>query len=133
MAEKFKLKVITPTANFYNGDVTMVEFTTTMGDVGIYKGHIPMTSIIAPGPLNIHEGDDIKIAALISGFVQILQEEVTIMAETCEWPDEIDENRAEEAKQRAERRISENKEDTDIMRAELALRRALTRINVKNQ
>ena len=69
----------------------------------------------------------------MSGFVEIEEESVTILAEVCEWPDEIDEDRANEARIRAERRISEKATDLDLSRAELALKRALVRIDTKNR
>ncbi len=67
----------------------------------------------------------------MSGFVQIMPEEVTIMAEVVEWPDEIDENRAKEAKTRAERRIQSHDAEMDVARAELALKRALVRLEAR--
>ena len=94
--------------------------------MGIYPKHIPMTAIIAPGVLRIHETEGVKEAALLSGFVQILQEEVTVLAESVEWPHEIDANRAKEAEIRARRRIEEGS-GVDMNRAELALKRALIR------
>ena len=105
MADTLKLRVYTPTAKFFEGDATMVEFTTSEGNVGVYPKHIPTTAIIAPGILSIHTDEGIKVASLISGFVNIEEESITILAEVCEWPDEIDEARANEAKVRAERRI----------------------------
>lgn len=128
MAVMFRLQVITPDKIFYQGDASMVELTTTEGDMGIYANHIPMTAVVAPGILRIHEESGIKKAALISGFVQVLQDGITIMAEVAEWPEEIDAKRAEEARIRAERRINEHMAGTDIARAELALRRALVRL-----
>lgn len=128
-----RLKVITPTRIFIDTDVTMVEFNTTEGILGIYPNHIPLTAIIAPGVLRIHNDNDIKEAALLSGFVEILDDSVTIMAEACEWPDEIDENRAMDAKIRAERRLGGMEDGSDIARAELALKRALVRIDLKNR
>lgn len=130
MADLFKLQVITPDKKFYDGDVTMVELTTTEGQIGIYKNHIPLTAIVAPGVLTIHEENEEKKAALHAGFIEILPEEVIIMAETVEWPDEIDVNRAEEARIRAERRIKETNGEIDIARAELAYKRALVRLSV---
>ena len=94
MAEKFKLTIVTPDREFYNEDVDMVEFNTTEGEIGIYKGHAPLTVIVSPGILRITQGDQTKSAALHAGFVQILQDEVTILAEVIEWPGEIDEERA---------------------------------------
>lgn len=129
----FKLKVITPTRVFYEGKVNMVEFNTTNGRIGIYAKHIPMTCIISPGQLIIHEDSEEKVAALISGFCEVLEEQVTIMAEICEWPDEIDEERAKEAKIRAKRRLENPDSGIDVLRAEIALKRALVRIDTKNR
>ncbi|MGN1333064.1 MAG: ATP synthase F1 subunit epsilon [Lachnospiraceae bacterium] len=124
----FELEIITPDRVFYKDQVTMVEFNTTEGEIGIYPGHIPLTVIVKPGVLTI-TGEEKKEAALHTGFATILQDKVTIMAETVEWPEEIDLRRAEAAKERAETRLREGKTDTDIARAETALLRAMARIN----
>ena len=124
----FELEIITPDRVFYKDQVTMVEFNTTEGEIGIYPGHIPLTVIVKPGVLTI-TGEEKKEAALYTGFATILQDKVTIMAETVEWPEEIDLRRAEAAKERAETRLREGKTDTDIARAETALLRAMARIN----
>ena len=131
MADLFKLHVITPERRFYDGEASMVELTTTEGDIGVYRNHIPLTAIVAPGVLKIHEEGQVKEAALMSGFIEILPERITIMAEVAEWPDEIDSNRAEEARIRAERRLKEEGGEIDTMRAELALRRALVRLSLR--
>lgn len=127
---KFNLKIITPDREFYTGEVDMVEFNTIEGEVGIYKGHIPISMIIAPGVLTITSDGESKNAALHAGFVEVLPDKVTILAEIIEWPSEIDIDRAKDAKDRAEARIRDVLEGTDIARAELALRRAMTRIDV---
>ena len=98
MADKeFTLRIITPERVFYEGTVDMVEFNTTEGQIGVLPGHIPLTVIVKPGILHITEKDGEKEAALHSGFAEILPEGVTILAEIIEWPNEIDENRAEAA------------------------------------
>lgn len=130
MADLFKIQVITPERKFYEGEASMVELTTSEGEIGVYRNHIPLTAIVAPGVLKIHEEEGVKEAALISGFLEILPEKMVIMAEVAEWPDEIDANRAEEAKIRAERRLKDQNGEVDIMRAEQALRRALVRISL---
>ena len=130
MAELMKLQVICPDRMFYEGEVSMVELNTTEGEMGIYPKHIPMTCIIAPGILTITEEGGLKNAALHSGFIQILPEKVTILAEVAEWPHEIDLDRAEAARGRAEERIRTRDSKTDIARAETALQRAVARINV---
>ncbi len=128
--KKFELKIITPDRMFYEGSAEMVEFNTTEGAIGVYKNHIPMTVIIKPGVLTITDGEEKKEAALHAGFVEILQDRVTILAEVIEWPGEIDEKRAEAAYERAKERIQGKDPKTDIARAETALLRAMARINV---
>ena len=132
MAENnlFKLKIITPDRVFYEGEVSMVEFNTTEGEIGIYIKHVPTTVIVSPGILTITEEEGRKEAALHAGFAEILQDEVVILAEIIEWPNEIDEDRAEEAKKRAEERLRTRTPETDILRAETALQRAMARIHV---
>jgi F-type H+-transporting ATPase subunit epsilon len=131
MADLFRVEIITPERKFYEGDASMVELTTTEGDIGIYRNHIPLTAVVAPGILKLHEDTGLKEAALISGFIEVLPESVTIMAEVAEWPDEIDINRAEDARIRAERRLKDPTGEIDAMRAELALRRALVRLSLR--
>ncbi|MCQ2499118.1 MAG: ATP synthase F1 subunit epsilon [Lachnospiraceae bacterium] len=125
-----KVKIITPDRVFYEGEAVMVEFNTSEGEIGVLKGHIPLTVVVAPGILNITEEDGVKKAALHAGFAEILQDSVVIMAEIIEWPAEIDVQRAEEAKERAEERLRSRTPETDIARAEVALQRALARIYV---
>lgn len=130
MADKlFKLEIIAPDRVFYQGEVTMVELKTSEGEVGVYADHIPMTLILVPGVAYITEPKGKKAAALHAGFVEILGDKITVLAEIAEWPEEIDVNRAQEAKIRAERRLkSEGGVDNNTAKAELALRRSLTRI-----
>ena len=126
----FTLRIITPDRIFYEGEASMVEFNTTEGEIGVLKGHIPMTVIISPGILTIKEAEGEREAALHAGFAEILQDKVVIMAEIVEWPEEIDLERAEDAKERAEERLRSKTPETDILRAETALQRALARIHV---
>lgn len=130
MAETMKLQVITPDAEFFNGDATMVELNTANGEMGIYPQHIPLTVAVEPGVLKIHQDKEEKKAALLSGFIQIMPEKVTILAEACEWPEDIDGARANEARIRAERRLTEGSDEVDVARAEAALRRALVRLSL---
>ena len=111
----------------------MIEFTSVEGEMGVYKNHIPLTTVLAPGIVTITEEDGQKKAAVHSGFAEILGDKVTLLAEIAEWPDEIDWDRAEAAKRRAEERLAAKTENLDVARAELALRRALVRISLKQK
>ncbi|WP_167957725.1 ATP synthase F1 subunit epsilon [Anaerosporobacter faecicola] len=127
----FDLQIVTPDRIFFQGDAQMIELKTTEGDIGVLKGHIPLTAIVAPGVLKITNGEEVKEAALLSGFLEILQDKVIILAESCEWPEEIDVNRANEAKIRAERRLKgTDSGQVNVTRAEMALRRSLVRIEL---
>lgn len=132
MAENklFKVKVVSPDRIFYDGEVDMLELKTSEGDIGILAGHIPLTTIIAPGVMRLIKGGETKEAALHDGFVEITFDQVLILAESCEWPDEIDINRANEAKIRAERRLKSGANEINTTRAEMALRRSLTRLEL---
>lgn len=124
----FDLEIITPDRIFYKGQAMMLELNTTEGEVGIYKRHIPMTMILQPGIMRIYGEAGMKEAALHAGFIEILPEKITVMAETAEWPEEIDINRAREAEARAQRRLQAHDPKIDLSRADLALRRAIVRI-----
>ena len=126
----FDLKVITPERVFFEGPVTMVEFNTTEGELGIYKGHIPLTVIVDPGILTITTEEGPQNAALHAGFAEILPDKVTILAELVEWPAEIDAKRAEAAKERAQGRLAKRGPDIDVDRATIALKKAICRLNV---
>lgn len=134
MAEgTFLLKIINPDRIFFEGNASFIELHTSEGDVGIYPKHVPMTFIVDPGVIRFHTEEGVKEAALHAGFVEVLQDKITIMAESIEWPDEIDVARAEEAKIRAERRLSNRESGIDIDKAELALKRSLARLQLGNK
>lgn len=128
----FELKVITPDRVFYEGQAYMVEMNTSEGQIGVYKNHIPLTCALEPGVLTVHEeaGAAVKKAAVHEGFVTILKDSVTILAEEAEWPEEIDRHRAEEAKVRAERRLNSGDGQYNRLRAEVALKKALVRLSL---
>lgn len=123
-----KVKIMSPERVFYEGEATFIEFNTTAGVRGIYPKHVPTTMVIQPGILKIVEPEGEKQAALHTGFVEVLQDSIIMLAESVEWPEEIDEKRAEEAKIRAERRINDDTQDHN--RAELALKRAVLRLQM---
>ena len=128
----FDLEIITPDRVFWSGKASMLEMNTTEGQVGIYKKHIPMTMILQPGIVKLHLENEIKEAAIHAGFVEILPDKISMMAEVAEWPDEIDFARAEEARSRAERRLASHEADLDAARAEAALKRAMVRLKLKH-
>lgn len=126
----FHVQVVSPDRIFFEDDIEMLEVKTTEGEIGVLAGHIPLTSIVAPGVVRFITKGESKEAALHDGFIEILPDRVMILAESCEWPEEIDMNRAREAKTRAERRLKGSDGEINEARAELALRKALLRLEI---
>ncbi len=130
MAKKIRLRVVSPTRNMYDNEVEMVILRGSEGDIGIMPGHEPLTLTLAYGMLRIFEEDLERKMAVLGGFAEIKPDCITVLSDAAEWPEEIDVNRAEAAKERAERRLSNTDAELDVQRAALALRRALVRIEV---
>ena len=127
------LKIIAPERIFYDDYVDMVELNTVEGELGVLPGHIPLTTIIEPGILRITKDDEEKEAALLSGFMEIKKDSITILAEACAWPEEIDINRAKEARIRAERRLKGLEGKINIPRAEISLKRSIARLDLADK
>lgn len=125
------LKVVTPDKLFFEGDIDMLVARTIEGDVGILLNHSPLVTILDIGRLVIKDGDERKIAACAGGYIDVRNNNITVVSDACEWEEEIDINRAERAKERASKRLEDK--GTDTFKAELALKKAINRINVRNK
>ncbi len=125
------LKVVTPDKLFFEGEIDMLVARTIEGDVGILLNHSPLVTILDIGRLVIKDGDERKIAACAGGYIDVRNNNITVVSDACEWEEEIDINRAERAKERASKRLEDK--DTDTFKAELALKKAINRINVGNK
>lgn len=133
MASTFRLQIVTPSRTFYDDEVEMTIVKTTEGDLGVMKNHMLMVAPLSIGKVKIKKDGQFKEAAISEGFVQVESEYTRIITDSAEWPEEIDVNRAEEAKERAERRLASKNSDIDKVRAEIALRKALNRLDVADK
>ncbi|MHC6181260.1 F0F1 ATP synthase subunit epsilon [Clostridium sp. JNZ X4-2] len=132
MSEVLKLTILTPDREFYVGEAVEVITESTLGGITILPDHMPLITTLKPADTVIVQKDNKKLKAFTSvGILEVKANELRILCDVCEWPEEIDIKRAEEAKNRAEKRLSSNKDGIDVQRAELALARALARINLK--
>jgi len=127
--KKIKVTVATPDAKIYDDVADMIIVKTCEGEIGILPGHMPIITLLDIGTLHIKICEDEKIATVNRGFLQFMNDEVTIFTDSAEWPEDIDLERAKKAKERAEERLRRN--DIDKKRAEYALKRAINRINLK--
>ena len=128
MAERFELKIISPDEVFYEGEGTFLEFVSVEGEMGVYHNHIPLTKILEPCVMKIHNESEVKKAAILGGFVEIQKDKITVLAEDAQWPEEIDVERAKKAEERAKERLAK-KDGIDVLRAEVALKKAIARQN----
>ncbi len=127
---QFKLEVVTPNRRFLDEEVEMLMVRTVNGDIAVLSDHIPLVTPLAVGVLKLDYPDGTnKISTICGGYMEVTKEKTTIVTDSAEWPHEIDKNRAEEAKKRAEERLKKQPEGLDTARAERALGRAINRIN----
>ncbi|GAA0319907.1 F0F1 ATP synthase subunit epsilon [Bacillus carboniphilus] len=123
--------IVTPDGPVYEADVEMVSTKAKSGELGILPGHIPTVAPLAIGVVRLKKGAQTDLVAVSGGFLEVRPDKVTVLAQSAEKADEIDVERAEKAKQRAEERLrQQNKDEIDHTRAELALKRAINRINI---
>ena len=132
--QTFKLKIITPEKQFYEGEAAQVIAKTSAGNIGILAGHTPYVAAIVPSPLRISEnGTDYRTAAVSTGIIKAEKDTVTVVVGAVEWAEDIDVARAERSKERAEREIAAKAGDKEFERAEQRLKRALNRLSVSGK
>ncbi len=129
MASTFQLEIVTPDRKFFDEEVEMTIVRTSEGDVGILRDHMPTVAPLDIGVIKIKKDGQLKEATCAGGFVSIDEDKATIITDAAEWPEEIDVVRAESAAKRAEERLK-NKEKTNVLRAQIALNKALNRLRV---
>lgn len=133
MTPTFKLEIVTPERVFLSEDVEMVVLKTPQGEIGILAGHIPLVVAVAVGTCKIKKaGGEWVNAVLTEGFMEVKQDKTIIFTDTAERPEEIDANRAEAARKRAEERLALKKSEEEYIRSQAALSRAMARLKAKN-
>ncbi len=127
----FKLSVVSPERVLYEEEVQGIVVPGSEGYLGVLSNHAPLISSLAPGKITITESDEKqRIAAVSGGFIEVSDNVATILAETVEFVEEIDLDRARTAYQRAKERLGLKKSAIDIQRALAALRRAENRLKI---
>ena len=124
------LEIVTAERLVLSDDVDQVNAPTKDGRVGILPRHMPLITVLTEGELSIIKNGVRTEFAEFGGFMIVLPDRVTILADSCDRSDEIDLDRAEEARQRAEERIAQRKSDQDMIQAEAELRRAMMQIRI---
>jgi F-type H+-transporting ATPase subunit epsilon len=127
----FKLEIITPRKVVYSGEVQSFTVPGVMGGFQVLVNHAPLLAQISIGEVKVEDAGGVEMRyATSGGFVEVSNNHAVLLAETAELPEEIDLNRAQAARDRAQKRIDEHSVGTDIDRARLALYRAVNRLLV---
>ena len=126
----FRLQIATPERLLVRADAEEAQIPGRCGYLGILPEHAPLISELKPGEISYRQGGRTERLAVSWGFVEVLPQRVTVLAQTAEKAEEIDVPRAEAARHRAQERLRHADPDTDINRARGSLERALARIQV---
>jgi F-type H+-transporting ATPase subunit epsilon len=125
-----KCDIVTVERLVYSDEVDMVVAPGTMGTLGILPKHTPLITALEAGELRLKKGEEEERFAVSGGYMEVRPDWVIVMADTAEHAEEIDEARAEEARQRAEQLLKERPPDMDRAAIEGALRRSSVRLKV---
>jgi F-type H+-transporting ATPase subunit epsilon len=128
-----KVSIVTPDGPAYEANVEMISTKALSGELGILPGHIPMVAPLVIGAVRLKVDGKTEIVAVSGGFLEVRPDQVTILAQAAEKAELIDVDRANAAKDRAEALLASKTEDLDSKRAELALKRAMNRLNVSKR
>ena len=125
------LEIITAERQVFSDEVDMVVAPGIDGQLGILPRHAPLMTMLKPGELMVRKaGEEDMYVAVSGGFMEVLGNRVSILADACERSDEIDEERAQQAVQRAQERLASRSEDMELERVMASLRRAQVRVDL---
>jgi F-type H+-transporting ATPase subunit epsilon len=128
-----KLEIVTPEAKIYSEDVDMVTLPGTEGEMGIFPMHIPLMTQVAAGEICARRNGQDHFLAVGDGFAEITGDRVAILTDMAIKADDIDEAKAEEARKRAEARLSEKLSDEESATVQAALLNSLAQLKVKRR
>jgi F-type H+-transporting ATPase subunit epsilon len=133
MASTLKLEIVTPEALTYSEDVDMVTLPGVEGEMGIYPMHVPLMTQLTAGEVVARKGGKEYFLAVGEGFVQITGEKVSVMTDMAIQAEDIDEAKAEDARKRAEARLSEKLGDEESATVQAALAHSMAQLKVKRR
>jgi len=129
---KLHLQIITPEQIKLDEDADMVIMRCTTGDMGILPGHQACSAILDYGVMRIMDGDAERRIAVFGGIAQVRNDNVFILANDAQWPEDIDQVRAQREREQAERLIRESEDDVEIQRNQVMMRRTLVQMEVSS-
>ena len=133
MTNTLKLRIVTPETTFYSEEVDMVTLPGVEGQMGLLPGHIRMMTQMVPGELVVHKDGRDHFLAVGEGLVEVSSDCVDILTDMAITAENIDEAKAEEARQRAAARLRENLSSQEVASVNAALARSLAQLSVKRR
>jgi len=130
---KLTLEIVTPERSLVTEEVDEIQLPGSEGYFGVLPGHTPLLATLQVGELWYRIGQEKHYLAVAFGFVEVLPDRVTVLAQIAERALEIDVARAEEAKRRAEERVASPQSDLDFERARVAMMKSLIRLQVASR
>lgn len=133
MANTLKLEIVTPEAKVYSEDVDMVTLPGVEGEMGIFPMHVPLMTQLVAGEVGVRKGGQDYFLAVGEGFVEVTGDHVSILTDMAIKAENIDEAKAEEARKRAESRLTEKLDDEEVANVSAALAHSLAQLKVKRR
>jgi len=125
-----QLEIVTAERVVYSEEVDLLLAPGVEGELGILPSHAPLLTIMQPGEIRVDRGGEQSFIVVSGGFLEIIGNKATILADTAEHAEEIDESRAEEAMKKAQERVTSSGSDMDLERALASVRRSQARLKV---
>lgn len=126
----FSLEILTPERQFYKGEVESLIVTTPDGQMCVLAGHVNLVAPLVVGSLKIRSDGVVREAFNSEGFMEVTQEGTVLFTQVCEWPDEIDVRRAEEALHRAQEQLRQKRSLAEYRQSQISLARAMARLRI---
>jgi F-type H+-transporting ATPase subunit epsilon len=134
MAQTIKCKIVSAEKALYEGEVQMVIASGELGDLGITPGHAPLITSLKPGPVRlVFEGNEDDLFFVSGGFLEVIPSQVTVLADTAERAENLDEAAALQAQEEAKRLLDEQNSEFDHSRAAAEMAEAVARLRVIEQ
>jgi F-type H+-transporting ATPase subunit epsilon len=130
MENALQLEVVTPDKQVVSQAVDYISAPGVEGEFGVLPNHVNLLSALATGVLRFNADGKNRHAFISGGFADVSDNKVTVLAEAAELAEDIDQTRAQAARERAEKRLTEKTDNVDLTRAEASLKRAMTRLNI---
>ncbi len=133
MPETLKLEIVTPDALTFSGEVEMVTLPGSEGEMGVYPHHVPLMTQLVPGEVIVRKDGQDTYLAVGEGFVEVTGESVAILTDMAIKSDAIDEAKAEEARRKADARLAEHIEESEMAMINASLAKATAQLEVKRR